>query len=72
MSGTYTVVQLNVSAAAYDEIAAKLREVGYDHCFSTYVKGYREDGEMIDMTGIAIVKEDGNEETNKEGRTAPT
>jgi hypothetical protein len=43
---TYTYVTMEVSAAAYLEIAAKLREAGYDHAFG-------EDGEL-DMRGIAL------------------
>lgn len=42
---TYTYVELEVSKAAYDEIAAKLRAAGYD-CF---------DGIIIDMHGLALV-----------------
>lgn len=30
---THTYAMLEVSRAAYDEIAAKLREAGYDHAF---------------------------------------
>jgi hypothetical protein len=46
---TYTCATLEVSQAAYDEIAAKLREAGYDHAFT-------EDG-MVDMTHIGLVRE---------------
>ncbi len=46
MSHTYVLCE--VSRAAYDEIAAKLRAAGYDHAF---------DGECIDMHGIALVPE---------------
>jgi len=46
MSHTYAL--LEVSPAAYAEIAAKLREAGYDHAFG-------DDG-AIDMHGIALVK----------------
>lgn len=45
---TYTVATLEVSASAYDEIAAKLREAGYHHCFD-------EQG-MLDMTHIGLVR----------------
>ncbi|HEX5433537.1 MAG TPA: hypothetical protein VFY05_04815 [Candidatus Angelobacter sp.] len=49
---THTYVVLEVSDAAYDEIAGKLREAGYDHVF---------DGEgkkcVMDMHGIAIGRE---------------
>lgn len=46
MSHTYAL--LEVSAEAYDEIAAKLREAGYDHAFG-------EEGE-IDMHGLALTR----------------
>lgn len=46
---SYTYVHLPVSAPAYDEIAAKLRAAGYDHCF---------DLEAIDMHGLALVQEE--------------
>jgi len=45
---TYTYVELEVSAAAYDEIAGKLRAAGYDHAFH--------DG-TIDMHGLALIKQ---------------
>jgi hypothetical protein len=45
---TYTYALLEVSAAAYDEIAAKLREAGYGQAFNS-------DGE-IDMHGIALAR----------------
>ena len=49
---THTYVELEVSKAAYDEIAALLRDVDYDHVFMN-------DG-AIDMHGIAlVVKRDG-------------
>lgn len=44
---THTYVTLEVSQAAYNEIATKLREAGYDHVFG-------DDGE-IDMHGLALV-----------------
>lgn len=44
---TYTYVELEVSAAAYDEIAGKLRAAGYDHAF--------QDG-TIDMHGLALTR----------------
>lgn len=43
---THTVVTLGLSRAAYDEVARKLREAGYEHCF---------DGDLIDMTGIGVI-----------------
>jgi hypothetical protein len=44
---TYTYVELEVSAAAYDEIAGKLRAAGYDHAFH---------GGTIDMHGIGLTR----------------
>lgn len=49
MRTTHTLATLEVSKEAYEEIAAKLKEAGYDHAFL-------EDG-LIDMTGIGLVKE---------------
>lgn len=46
---THTFAVLEVSAAAYDEIASKLREAGYDHVFID---------EHIDMHGIALKRVD--------------
>ena len=47
MSHTYAT--LEISAQAFDEIAAKLRDAGYDHAF--------DDGGMtIDMHGLGLVK----------------
>lgn len=46
-SCTRTLAHLEVSAAAFDEIAAKLREAGYNHAFV--------DG-AIDMEGIGLVR----------------
>ena len=43
---THTYVTLEISFTAYQEIAAKLREAGYDHAF---------DGQTIDMHGLALV-----------------
>ena len=43
---THTYALLEVSAAAYEEIAKKLREAGYDHAFNA-------EGE-IDMHGIGL------------------
>lgn len=45
---TYTFAELKISAAAYDEIAAKLRAADYGHVFGP-------DGEM-DMHGIALTR----------------
>lgn len=43
---THTYVELELSAAAYDEIARTLRAAGYDHAFM-------DDG-TIDMHGIGV------------------
>jgi hypothetical protein len=48
MRNTHTYVTLEISAAGYDEIAKKLRDADYGHCFNS-------SGE-IDMTGIAVVR----------------
>jgi hypothetical protein len=45
---TYTYAILEVSPPTYDEIAAKLREAGYDHAFNA-------EGE-IDLHGLALTK----------------
>jgi hypothetical protein len=50
MSGTHTFATLPVSRQAYDEIAGRLRDVGYDHALH--------DG-AIDMHGIGLEPEDG-------------
>lgn len=47
---THTYAELELSPAAYDEIAQKLRAAGYDHAFM-------EDG-AIDMHGIGVTKAD--------------
>src|SRR5687768_10458814 len=44
---THTYAELEVSAAAYDEVADKLKAAGYDHAF--------QDG-VIDMHGIALTR----------------
>lgn len=49
MSHTHTYATLEVSAAAYDEIAAKLKEAGYDDAFDDEEK-------VIDMHGIGLVR----------------
>ena len=49
---THTYAVLEVSHAAFVEIAAKLRQAGYNHAFQP------EDGKLlIDMNGIALVSE---------------
>jgi hypothetical protein len=45
---THTYVTLEISAAGYDEIAKKLRDADYGHCFNAA-------GE-IDMSGIAVIR----------------
>lgn len=52
LKSTHTFVELEVSEAAYEEIAAKLREAGYTHAFV----GVDADRLAIDMDGIALVK----------------
>lgn len=44
---TYTYAELEVSKAAYDEIAGKLRAANYDHAFM--------DNGTIDMHGIGLI-----------------
>jgi hypothetical protein len=46
---THTYAELELSKVAYDEIAAKLRDAGYDHAFM-------DDG-AIDMHGIGVTCE---------------
>lgn len=50
MTTTHTYALMGLSRAAYDEIAAAMREAGYDHVFGA-------DGE-IDMHGIAVTPND--------------
>lgn len=54
---THTYAILEVSRTAYDEIAAKLREAGYNHAFEA-VREVNRAGRpatiVIDMHGIAI------------------
>lgn len=46
---TYTFAILEVSPAAYEEIAGKLRAADYGHCF------HKDSGRIvIDMQGIAL------------------
>ena len=51
---THTVATMEVSAAAFDEIADRMREAGYDHAFLRIKK----DGKaaIIDMHGIGLVR----------------
>lgn len=60
MRSTHTFAELGVSAAAYDEIAGKLREAGYDHAFIEATVG--SGGLVIDMHGIGLVR--GPEDAN--------
>lgn len=48
VKSTHTFVELELSPAAYDEIANKLRAAGYDHAFM--------DGGAIDMHGIGVMR----------------
>jgi len=50
LTATHTYAELELSPAAYDEIAGKLKEAGYDHVFM-------DDG-TIDMQGIGVTRED--------------
>lgn len=50
---TYTYAVLDISPAAYKEIADKLHAAGYDHVFSDDP----ENREIIDMNGIALREE---------------
>ena len=56
MTRTYAVLEL--SAAAWDEIATKLRAAGYDHAFM--------EGGEIDMHGIAVKAADGPVEDDED------
>ena len=47
---THTYVELEISRAAWDEIAGQLRAAGYGHAFV--------DEETIDMSGIAVKPEE--------------
>lgn len=51
---THTYAELELSQAAYDEIAGKLRAAGYDHAFMT---GEDANGPpAIDMHGIGVTR----------------
>ncbi len=50
---TRTYVELEISEAAYNEIAEKLRKADYGHVF---IKNRQH--ELINMYGIALVKEE--------------
>lgn len=47
---THTYATLEISELAFKEIEAKLKAAGYDHVF---------DGNIIDMHGLALIKEQG-------------
>lgn len=49
---TYTFVVLEVSEAAYKEIADALRKAGYDHVFTR--ESVPNGKEVIDMNGLAL------------------
>jgi hypothetical protein len=51
---THTVVELELSEAAYKEIREKLLAASYFHCFNTREV---DDSGPIDMTGISVVPE---------------
>ncbi|HUB92154.1 MAG TPA: hypothetical protein VMA74_20690 [Dyella sp.] len=50
LTSTHTVVNMEVKPSTFAEIAAKLREAGYDHVFLG--------DKQVDMSGIALVPED--------------
>jgi len=50
MRSTYTYAIIEISPAAYKEIADKLKEAGYGHAFNQD----RAHGVVIDMHGIAL------------------
>lgn len=54
MTYTHTYVTLAVSPAAFEEIREKLQAAGYGDQFHSD----REDGLVIDMHGLALVRED--------------
>lgn len=51
---THTHVEMQLSPAAYDEIAGKMREAEYDHAF-VHENGVDEHA-AIDMQGIAVTR----------------
>lgn len=50
---TRTYVELEISEAAYNEIAEKLRKADYGHVFIG-----RDHHELMDMHGISLLKEE--------------
>lgn len=57
---THTYAILPVSRSAFEEIKSKLTEAGYEHVFD-------EDGNVIDMNGLALMDEQKFEESEKKG-----
>lgn len=53
---THTFAELELSPAAYDEIAAKLKEAGYDHAFIREIRHGVEVSATIDMHGIGVTR----------------
>ena len=51
MKTTHTFALLELSPAAFEEIASKLREAGYGHAFTEHADGRA----VIDMHGIAVL-----------------
>ena len=65
MTTTHTYAILEVSAAAYEEIAARLRAIAWDHAFQDRVAVRDKSAgldvvtyTLIDMQGIALAKEE--------------
>jgi hypothetical protein len=56
---THTFVKLEISAEAFEEIAARLRAAGYYHVF-------KDENQMMDMQGIALIPERANAEKVRE------
>jgi hypothetical protein len=54
LTATHTYAELELSPAAYDEIAEKLKAAGYDHSFMVGedVNGH----DTIDMHGIGVTR----------------
>ena len=51
---TYTYAVLEISEAAWAEIAGKLREAGYDHAFHDEFGEAERHRVLVDMHGIAL------------------
>lgn len=54
--GTHTLAHMEVSATAFDEIQQKLEAAGYDHAILVE----RDEPTMLDMSGIGLVRAEGN------------